>query len=536
MKRLSVFTIAFALFSGAALFPLAACQGSPDADAVTIGITTAIERAVRGEYDYDMLASGNSETPLVYQDPQGAFHPLLADYFTADSKSWTYTVKQNMKWSNGEPVTAEDILFTLQYEDAHGGNYLTGDGKKYESYALSDDKTSLTLMLQTPNVRELNNMTTFRVMPKHVYEGKADAEVTEADGRIVCGPYVLKEFNRAAGTLTYDVNPFYPTVPEVKRLVYQYYSNPDTMYLALSSGKIDAVWSYSQGVPKTYAETLQNQSGVTLMTATAANAPAVLMFNCSKAPFDDKNVRNAVSYALDYPLFASTFGRTGADVPRRGFAPESTTGYSETSALEKNLTRATELLEQSGYQKAENAKYFTKNGQTLSFALTVRSSNATHLRVAELVKTELETFGIQVNLDAVDANLFNVKTSNKFAGENGGTVSMQAAVNGFTAAGMGMANGLGSIYVQGSHPVQGGCQVFDTRLNEILTEMNSATALEQYSVGAAKLQTYYAEEVPLIALYRDDFTYAYNTRLTGVKADAVFGINNIFSWLSVSID
>ena len=69
---------------------------------------------------------------------------------------------------------------------------------------------------------------------------------------------------------------------------------------------------------------------------------------------------------------------------------------------------------------------------------------------------------------------------------------MEAAIFGYTAAGMGMGNGLGSIYVDGNHAVQGGCQVFDEEFQHILEEMAAAAVLEDYYAGAAKLQDYYA--------------------------------------------
>ena len=119
-------------------------------DTLTVGTTAAIETAVFGEYNFDMLASGVSELPLVYQDTKGEYHPLLATYATEDAATWTYTIQDGMTWSDGAPVTAEDILFTLQYDQANGSANFeaqTGeDGKvteaKYTGYSLSDDKMS----------------------------------------------------------------------------------------------------------------------------------------------------------------------------------------------------------------------------------------------------------------------------------------------------------------------------------------------------------------------------------------------------------
>lgn len=88
-------------------------------ETVTVGTTAAIETAVYGEYNFDMLASGVSELPLVYQDISGEFHPLLAEFTTEDAQTWTYTIREGMTWSDGEAVTAEDILFTLEYDQAN---------------------------------------------------------------------------------------------------------------------------------------------------------------------------------------------------------------------------------------------------------------------------------------------------------------------------------------------------------------------------------------------------------------------------------
>lgn len=507
-------------------------------DTLTIGTTASIETAVFGEYNFDMLASGVSELPLVYQDTMGEYHPLLASYTTEDAATWTYTIQDGMTWSDGEPVTAEDILFTLQYDQANGSAYFeaqTDDegkvtGAKYTGYTISDDKMSLSLTLASPNVRELSNMTSFRVMPKHIYEGKDT--VTEAEGRITCGPYVLESFNKEAGTITFAVNAHYPQKPNVERIVYQLFGNEDTMYLALQQGDIDMVWAYSTGVAGTYQDVLAADVNVALVNVAAANAPAVLAFNNAKGLFSDENLRQAVSYALNYEEFKTYFGSAYAEIPNRGFVPSTTVGYKDTEKLTTDTAKAEEYMKAAGYaEKNADGFYVNADGQVAAFTLTVNAAKETHVGYAELIKTQLEQFGIQVNLDAVDKDSYNAKTSNKFSENN---ITMEAAIYGYTAAGMGMGNGLGSIYVDGNHAVQGGCQVFDEAFSAILSEMKSAKTIEEYYAGAAKLQDYYAAHTPLIALYWDNMMLAYSAALDNVTVDAVFGLNNVNNWFSIT--
>ena len=507
-------------------------------DTLTVGTTAAIETAVFGEYNFDMLASGVSELPLVYQNTKGEYHPLLATYATEDAATWTYTIQDGMTWSDGAPVTAEDILFTLQYDQANGSANFEAqtaeDGKvteaKYTGYTLSDDKMSISLTLASPNVRELSNMTSFRVMPKHVYEGKDT--VTEAEGRITCGPYVLESFNKEAGTITFAVNEYYPQKPNVEKIVYQLFGNEDTMYLALQQGDIDMVWAYSTGVAGTYQDVLSTDSNVSLVNVAAANAPAVLAFNNAKGLFSDENLRQAVSYALNYEEFKTYFGSAYAEIPNRGFVPSTTVGYTDTEKLTTDTAKADEYMKAAGYtEKNADGFYVNADGAAAAFTLTVNAAKETHVGYAEMIKTQLEAFGIQVNLDAVDKDAYNAKTSNKFSENN---ITMEAAIYGYTAAGMGMGNGLGSIYVDGNHAVQGGCQVFDEAFSSILDELKAAKTIEEYYTGAAKLQDYYAAHMPLIALYWDNMMLAYSSKLDNVTVDAVFGLNNVNNWFSTT--
>jgi ABC-type transport system substrate-binding protein len=359
-------------------------------DTLTVGTTAAIETAVFGEYNFDMLASGVSELPLVYQDTKGEYHPLLATYATEDAATWTYTIQDGMTWSDGEPVTAEDILFTLQYDQANGSANFeaqTGeDGKvtdaKYTGYSLSDDKMSISLTLASPNVRELSNMTSFRVMPKHVYEDKDT--VTEAEGRITCGPYVLESFNKEAGTITFAVNEYYPQKPNVEKIVYQLFGNEDTMYLALQQGDIDMVWAYSTGVAGTYQDVLSTDTNVSLVNVAAANAPAVLAFNNAKGLFSDENLRQAVSYALNYEEFKTYFGSAYAEIPNRGFVPSTTVGYTDTEKLTTDTAKADEYMKAAGYtEKNADGFYVNADGAAATFTLTVNAAKETHVGYAE---------------------------------------------------------------------------------------------------------------------------------------------------------
>jgi len=504
---------------------------------IIVGTTAKIEKAERGEYAFDMLASAVTELPLVYQDTNGSYHPLLVDFATEDGISWTFTLKGGLKWSDGVAVTAEDILFTFQHADAAGSAYLVdqvdSNGKvtkaKYSSCTVSEDNRSITLVLPSANVRMLGDMTSFRILPKHIFENNASPTV--ADNRIGCGPYTFDSFTAESGTIVFKANADYPEAVRVGEIVYRIFGNEDTMYLALQNGDIDMVWNYSMGVPATYQDFLASSPTVSLVAVPATNAPAVLAFNNARGPFADENLRKAVSYALDYDVFKAYFGSEYASVPNRGFVPPTTVGYKDTEKLSHDIRKANDFMAAAGYEKNAAGLYVDAKGKPMSFALTVNSTKQTHLGYAELIKTQLEAFGMQVAIDALDGASYNAKTSNKFSNNN---ITTEAAIYGYTSAGMGMMNGLASIYVDGTHAVQGGCQVFDPGFQAVIAQLASSRNLEEYYVAAGALQDFYAVHTPLIALYWDNLMYAYSSKLSNLTVDAVFGLNNVNNWMTIS--
>lgn len=535
MKKILALLLSFCM-----VFALCASAGAEEVKSIaqiTIGTTAAIETAVNGEYAYDMLSSGTTQMPLVYQDTDGNFHPLLASFETEDALTWTYTIQEGMKWDDGEDVTADDILFTLEYEDAKGSANLIdqtdSEGKttaaKYAGYELYEDGRSISLTLAAANVRELGNMTSFRVCPKHLWEGKE--ELSEEELRVGCGPYMFESFNKDAGTISFVPNPYFPQQPHVERLVYQLFDNDDTMFLALQNGDIDMTWVYSTGVPGTYQEVLAESDSVQLLSINATNAPAVLAFNNSNGPFADEDLRKAVVTALDYEQFRDYVGSAAADIPNAGFVPSSTLGFKDTAPLSTDLAKAEEFMNAAGYTRNSDGKFADAEGKLFSFTLTYRSDRNNQVSCAELIKNQLEAFGIGVELDALDSDSYNAKTSNKFSENN---ITMEAALFGYTAAGMGMGNGLATIYVDGRHAVQGGAQVYDEEFQTILSAMAAAVTLDEYIEAAGQMQDFYAEHNPIVALYWDSMTFGISSRFENIVIDGAFGLNNVNNWLSIT--
>lgn len=536
MKKVLVLLLSIVLIISV-VGAFSACSGT-DSDrlfTVIIGTTTGIENAVRDEYAYDNLASATSEIPLVSKSANGEYSPLAVSYETSDFKTWILTVKEGLTWSDGTPVTAEDIVFSLDYEGTAENPAFSAEEVKgtYESYTLSADKKSVTLTREKEGLNALDEMAVFRIRPMHIYKDKSADELTTEDKRVSCGPYVLSSFDKASSSLTFVKNEYYPETPNADKIVYKIYANEDVMYTALSNGELDFVWNYSLGVSKNYQTALAKFDAVTFEFASAQNCPAVLVFNNKNGLGSDKNVRLAISCALDYEKFKTYFGSESASTPNKSFVPSAHAGYKETEKLAKDLYKASEYMTAAGYVKENGA--WKKDGVPATLTLTVNSGKETHVSYAEFVKTDLDAFGISVTLDAVDGTHYNEKTSRKFATEGAhgyGTIAMECAIMGYTA--YGVSSDLGSKYVDGNNAVQGGAQVYSDELTTIINDFSNAKTIDEYNDAAGRLQDFYESELPVISLFSDGLVYARSTSLGGIVIDATYGLNNANLWFSIT--
>lgn len=543
MKRKIKLCILAVLCALSAAALLAACnqdKSGKASDTLYVGTVAVIESATRSEYNFDVMSTNITQLPLVGMNDEGEYYPVAATWSANnDSSEWTYTVRDGLEWHDGTPVTAEDILATLLYSEREGQEIFKGEAPRYRSYTLSGDGRSITLTLSEPNVREPGNMTTMRLVPASVYTADADRtpdddkRVSAEDSRMGCGPFRFGKFDKNAGTITFVRNDgFFAGAPAVREIVVRLFGNEDTMYMALARGDIDTTWKYSGGLSAAAQTMLAERDNVALFTAAAKNNPAVLMFNNSKAPFDNENIRLAVRAALDYAQIRTLFASEYAAPAREGMIPPAVYGYCPTEELVQDTELAEELLRAEGYVAKDGEGYWIKDGKRLGFSLTYNSENAAQMRYAEAVRNSLAAFGMEVRMDGCEKATYQGKTTNKF-GNN--TPSHEAAIMTFTAAGTDMAGGLASIYIYGGHAVQGGAQVFDKQFENIYDDLQSASTDGEYTDAARRCQEYYAAHAPAVALYWDSYVYACDKRVSGFDIDANFGLFNLGTWASIEI-
>ena len=492
---------------------------------IIVGTSTKITTANRSEYNFDVISGTLSQLAPIWMDENTAYHPLLCDFSTTDSKVWTLKVRDGMKWHDGAAVTAGDIKFTLEYLDTQEGG--GGYAKSYKEIRVKDDKT-IELELASPNPRHLANLTTLRILPKHIYDGIKDYKTVENKlANIGCGPYKFVSFDSNARTVEFAAHEGYPEMkPAVDKIILKLYDNADTMYMALKAGEIDMVYSYAGGVSPTVIDDLKASGKLTLLPVKDTSNTAVFVLNNNTEPGSDANIRKAIACAIDYDKFRELFGSKYSVAATAGFIPVGTLGYIDTPVLKRDLDKAKAYLKAAGCTDSNGDGIVEYKGNKLSIKVTLRSDKPEHARYAELLKANLAQIGIEIVPDVQETAVFREITEKKH--------SQTAVITKLTAFGMGQNQGLSSLYLWGETNMSYG-QVFDKAYKALLDRAGAAATLDEYKTAAADIQKYYAENMPANALFWDSYVQAYSSKLDGFVIDGTFGFLNVQTWMNLKV-
>ena len=188
----------------------------------------------------------NYETLTDYGQTDFSTKPALAESWdtSADGLTWTYHLRAGLKWSDGQPLTAQDVAYTFnrvrngKYEQTNYGNYVAG----LTSVVATDDRTVVMKVKKpTPIMEHLY----VYILPEHIWKGidekkvKAYSNEPGPDGIVGSGPFIVTE-HKTGQFIRLERNPnYYGAKPKIDELVFRIFQNEDSLAQALKRGEID---------------------------------------------------------------------------------------------------------------------------------------------------------------------------------------------------------------------------------------------------------------------------------------------------------
>ena len=519
---LVLLTVLVLVFRGAILAPEAPRPGGTYVEGVVgqLGsLNPLFGEATAGPNDLDALLF----EPLVRVLPTGTVQARLASRWevSPDGRSYSFTVRPNARWSDGTPVTADDVVFTVRtVQDPQFPGALLNQSWK-DIIATAIDAGHVRFALPGHNAGFLANLELLDIVPSHLLAGKSMAELASASPNlnpVGTGPFRM--VGNLGDRIQLERNPFAWRRPWLNSMTIRSFPSQTAALDALDRGQIDGLANLT---PSGAAQERANRQVSVLSASTYQYAE--LLFNLkAEAPyFQDVKVRQAIARAIDRPaIIRDVLG--GQAVPADSPIPRSITWAYDGAAQQPahDATAAAKLLDDAGWTLVNGVR--TKGATSLSFGLTVSSDVPPYERVAEKVATQLAEVGIVAQLrpvttaslihDYLNPRSFDMTLT---AFDNGPDPdvysfwhSSQSHTGGFNFAGMKK-----NVFIDGD-----------------LEDGRNTLDLKARAKAYATFQEDFAKEIPAVFLYSPRYVIAVNRRIHGFRLDSAIEPEERFAYVS----
>lgn len=247
--------------------------------------------------------------------------PWLAKEFEFDreARTMTITLRDDATWSDGKPVTADDVMYTvIDLPKQAEQQQATVTEYDFEAAKVDDLTVKFTWPEDNPDIEGDRTVGEIQPMPKHVFEKQDLSTWTNADDPVSSTPLTLERFTPQQVTFSVRDDHFNGPIPHVKKLNWVTYGSADIGRNLMLQGKMDWATMSLQNPDKTFVE---QGEGNRYWSIYANNAES-LIFNCAKPPFDDPAVRKAVYAALDTDKLHSLFDIGLPSISPTGLDPQ----------------------------------------------------------------------------------------------------------------------------------------------------------------------------------------------------------------------
>jgi peptide/nickel transport system substrate-binding protein len=350
---------------------------------------------------------------LVDEVPSVENGGISEDYMT-----YTIKLKEGLLWSDGEPLTAEDLVFTYQMIEDPANNLIQGSAiaEALESVELVDDLTfTLTFSSPKPFPEDMAGSPGLStILPEHVFGPvyEADGSIEFADANleptVFSGPYVLSEW-RAGEQMTFTANPSYVLgAPPISTVIIRFFPDTDSQFAAFAAGQLDIVPNLSEGdIPRVAAMS----DDVEIVTVFGGYIESLwLNVRTEEYPevghpaLQDVNVRHAIRYAINREAITEQL-LAGATSPTDSIYARSPFENPDLGVTEYNPEEANRLLDEAGWVDSDGDGVRDKDGVPLELRYSTTTAGW-RTNIQAVVQQDLAAVGIGSILEAFPASEF----------------------------------------------------------------------------------------------------------------------------------
>ena len=337
-----------------------------------------------------------------------------------DGLEWTYHLNPDATFHDGEPVTSEDVKFTIEtIQENPGPAGLFSDYVAQVETIETPDENTVVMTTKKPSVQMLSMYVP--ILPEHIWS-EVPADELKAfpnEPSIGTGPFQAVEWDRGQSVKLVKNDNYFGEEPAIDEIYFQLYDNDDTMVQALKRGEVDYIYN----PPADLFLSLEGEEGIETLSS-ADPGYTELAFNVYEptpesielgAPKESKgnpalldvNIRQAINWAIDEEELTDKILR-GQGTPGSTLVPPTLASYhlelEESELMGFDIDRAKELLAESGWEDTNDNGTVDKDGEELELRLIGRSEDSSSVRAAEFIEGWLKEAGIGVSTQALTDN------------------------------------------------------------------------------------------------------------------------------------
>ena len=342
-----------------------------------------------------------------------ATEPGLAEsYASDDGKTWTYTLRDGLEWSDGTPLTAEDVAYTINR--ARDEEWLNHTATVANLTAEAPDERTVVITSKV-NDPKLPTMDVY-IVPKHVYEDISADEIGkyEALDGVASGPFSLKEWKKGQ-FWRMEANPsFWRGQVSIDEVIFRVFRNADAMVAALKSGEIDA----AHNVPAASFPDLETTEGIVAVKGEQGGFDYLVLNSYADKPprdtskFDaphpallDLRFRQAIAHAIDKETLVERV-LSGLGTPGTTMSPSANPAWiPELTAeddYEFDLEKSKQILEDAGYKDSNGDGIREHEGENIVLRYAIRTESESSKPYAEFITGWLKDIGIGSSFKSYD--------------------------------------------------------------------------------------------------------------------------------------
>ncbi|MCG6122554.1 MAG: ABC transporter substrate-binding protein [Microvirga sp.] len=397
---------------GAALITTVMAGLSAEAQTPALKPGGTVVAAINGDppvlntiFGADVLAvtlSGQIHDTLITLDQQLNAHPALAESWeiSADGLTYTFNLRENVKWHDGAPFTAEDVRYSFLDLLPKHNSLAEATFSAVESIDTPDDHTVIVKLkgVDPAFFPWAFSQTNFgQIYPKHIYEGTDAGQNPANFAPIGTGPFKFREWARGSH-ITLERNPDYFEPVNLERVVFQIIPEPGARQVALERGDIDYLPYFA--LAPSAIDPLSSHPDTEVIDAMRPPQGEIIMFiNQRSEPLSDVRVRKALAHAIDREQIVD-LALDGRAIP--GSSPirsDNPLFYNpDVEKYPRDVARANALLDEAGFARGADGQRFT-----LRLAFQANGEGGALQSAAEIIREQAREIGVQVELTPSDA-------------------------------------------------------------------------------------------------------------------------------------